>query len=496
MPMVKVMDLRATPRPARARGAVMLSVALGWIVVMLALADLLATSQAHARRDVAQKLAARAEAAAEFSSLYIKDILSREREQAVSWLTVRRPARLSLARASQALGFSAALLVDRGGRVLQAAPAQPSFMGVTVTGLDPYLAPALAGRAVVSNVVQSAMGLPVVATAVPFVTPSGRRVLSGTFDVSKSPLGGYMRHVIVVPGHRVYLVDATSNLIASSGLPPSAGEMLSQPESRLSRFARINRSGSYSLTAGGQFLVSAPIAGTPWRLVVVVPQVQLYVSVDGTSKWLAWVALAGLAVAGLLINMMGLRLVRSRKRLATLNADLQRLARVDVLTGLSNRRDIEETLIAALSSARRHQSNLAILLIDIDHFKRVNDTRGHQAGDAVLTTTGHALEMALRTEDSIGRWGGEEFLAVLPDTDAEGALVIAERLRAHAAKPGLGSADPRDAITVTIGAASWQSGGMDDLISRADHALYAGKSAGRNNVQLSAANFADTPVRP
>jgi diguanylate cyclase (GGDEF)-like protein len=490
------MDSRMKLRPARSRGAVMVAVALGWIVVMLALADLLATSQAHARRDVAQKLTARAQAGAEFSSLYVKDLLARERRQAASWLTVLRPTRLSLARSSQALGFNAAFLVDRDGRVLQTAPARPDFMGVTITGLDPYLSPAVAGRAAVSNVVQSATGLPVVATAVPFSTASGRRVLSGTFDVSKSPLGGYMRHVIVVPGHRVYLVDATGNLIASSGRPLSAGETLSQPESRVARLIRVKRSGTYSSARDGQFFVSAAIAGTPWRLVVVVPEAQLYISVDGTSKWLAWLALTGLAIAGLLINMMGLRLVHSRKRLATLNADLQRLARVDVLTGLSNRRDIEETLIAALSAARRHQSSLAVLLIDIDHFKRINDTRGHQAGDAVLTTTGQALEMALRTEDSIGRWGGEEFLAVLPDTDAEGALVIAERLRTHAAKPGLGSADPRDAITVTIGAAAWQSGGMDDLISRADHALYAGKSAGRNNVQLSVANLIHTAVRP
>jgi diguanylate cyclase (GGDEF)-like protein len=394
------------------------------------------------------------------------------------------------------VGFSAALLVDRGGRVRQTAPAQPDVMGVTITGLDRYLAPALAGRATISNVVQSATGPPVVATAVPFATASGRRVLSGTFDVSKSPLGGYMRHVIVVPGHRVYMVDATGNLIASSGPPLSAGETLSQPESRLARLVGVKRSGSYSSAHGDQFFVSKGIAGTPWRLVVVVPKAQLYISVNGASKWLAWVALAGLALAGLLINMMGLRLVHSRTRLATLNADLQRLARVDVLTGLSNRRDIEETLIAALSAARRHQSSLAILLIDIDHFKRVNDTRGHQTGDAVLTATGHALEMALRTEDSVGRWGGEEFLAVLPNTDAEGALVIAERLRAHAAKPGPGSADPRHAIIVTIGAACWQSGGMDDLISRADHALYAGKSAGRNNVQLAAANPVGTAVRP
>jgi diguanylate cyclase (GGDEF)-like protein len=321
-------------------------------------------------------------------------------------------------------------------------------------------------------------------------------VLSGTFDVSKSPLGGYVTHVIIIPGHRVYLVDATGSLIASSGRLVRAGETLSQRESGLAHLVRVQPSGSYSSAHGGQLFVSAGIVGTPWRLVVVVPEAQLYVSVNGASKWLAWVALAGLAAAGLLINMMGLRLIRSRRRLATLNADLQRLARVDVLTGLSNRRDIEERLLGALSAARRHKSSLAVLLIDIDHFKRVNDTQGHQAGDAVLTATGQVIEMALRTEDSVGRWGGEEFLAVLPDTDAKGALIIAERLRAHAAKPGSGSADPREAITVTIGAACWQSGGMDDLISRADHALYAGKSAGRNNVQLSAASRVDTAVRP
>jgi len=227
-----------------------------------------------------------------------------------------------------------------------------------------------------------------------------------------------------------------------------------------------------------------------------VPEARLYVSVDGASRWLAWVALASLAVAGLLIIMMGLRLVRSRTQLAALNADLERLARVDPLTGLRNRRDIEETLLGALSAARRHQSGLAVLLIDIDHFKRINDTQGHQAGDAVLTSTGQTIEMALRTEDSVGRWGGEEFLAVLPHTDAEGAMIIAERLRAHVARSEPAGGDPRMAVTATIGVAMWASGGMDDLISRADHALYAGKTAGRNHVQISPAESTATPSRP
>ena len=158
---------------------------------------------------------------------------------------------------------------------------------------------------------------------------------------------------------------------------------------------------------------------------------------------------------------------------------------MDSLTGLRNRRDIEERLFAELSAARRHGSSLAVLLIDIDHFKQVNDTQGHQAGDAVLSTTAQTFKSTLRAEDSVGRWGGEEFLAVVPDTDTDGVLAIAERLRAQVAKSGSGSADPRARITVTIGVAVWSAGGIDDLISRADHALYAGKAAGRNNVQLA-----------
>jgi diguanylate cyclase (GGDEF)-like protein len=174
--------------------------------------------------------------------------------------------------------------------------------------------------------------------------------------------------------------------------------------------------------------------------------------------------------------------------LKRLNRELDSLARVDALTGMRNRRDIEERLLAELSAAGRHQSNLAVLLIDIDHFKSVNDTQGHQIGDAVLCATAQTIQSTLRAEDSVGRWGGEEFLAVLPDTDADGALTIAERLRAQVAKPGLANSDPRDTITITIGAAVWTSGGIDDLISRADHALYTGKGAGRNNVQLAVAD--------
>jgi diguanylate cyclase (GGDEF)-like protein len=481
------MGAPSEPGRSRSRGILVL-VVLGWLGVMVALAGLLATSQADARRQVAQRLAARASGGAEFASLYTKDILARERQQATVWLSRRETMPQDLGRAASALGVSAAVLLDRRGRVLQSVPNQPALIGQDITGTYPHLATAIGGTPAVSNVVPSAArGLPVVGFAEPFATAFGRRVFSGGYEVAKTPLGAYMSHVIVVTGRRVYLVDATGTLIASSQPQLGGGKTLGQLNPRLAMLARTQTAGSYDSAWGHQYFVNEPVTGTPWRIVASVPEAQLYVSIDGASKSLAWVAVASLGIAGLLIILMGSRLLRSRARLTKLNRELDRVARVDSLTGLRNRRDIEETLVAALSGARRREASLAVLLIDIDHFKHVNDTLGHQVGDAVLVRTGNRIRASVRAEDAVGRWGGEEFLAVLPDADARGAVVIAERLRAHVAEPEPepGNAHPGTTVTVSIGAAVWTSGGIDDLITRADRALYAAKAAGRNNVQLS-----------
>ena len=127
-----------------------------------------------------------------------------------------------------------------------------------------------------------------------------------------------------------------------------------------------------------------------------------------------------------------------------LNTELARLAAIDPLTGLRNRRAIDEYLHDALSAARRHDLALSVLVVDIDHFKTVNDTLGHRSGDAVLAHSARVLDGALRTEDAIGRWGGEEFLVVLSGTDEEGALRATERLReALAQRPARGGPSPR-----------------------------------------------------
>jgi diguanylate cyclase (GGDEF)-like protein len=471
--------MRSDRGSTRIRSPGLVLVVFAWLGLTVGLAALLAGSQATARRQVAQRLEARTASGAEFASLYVKDILSRERRLAAIGLAAGKTTPRALDRATDAIGVTAAVLLDRDGRVLQVLPAKPALLGKVITGKYPHLAAAVAGRAAVSNVVPSAaLGLPVVGFATPFVSSSGRRVFSGAFNVSATPLGEYMSHLIVTPGRRVYLVDATGSVIASSSAVPKGRQTLTHLDRRLAGLTRTQSTGSYSSALGDQSFVSVPVAGTPWRIVVSVPESQLYRSVNGASRWLAWIAVISLAVAGLVIIMMGWRLVRSHR-------ELDRVARVDSLTGLRNRRDIEETLVATVSAARRRERNLAVLLIDIDYFKHVNDSLGHKAGDIVLVNTGHAIRAALRAEDALGRWGGEEFLAVLPDTDAEGAMVIAERLRAHVAEQT--AAESLPAVTVTIGVAVWDSGGPDELVSCADAALYVGKAAGRDNVQLATA---------
>jgi len=174
--------------------------------------------------------------------------------------------------------------------------------------------------------------------------------------------------------------------------------------------------------------------------------------------------------------------VRSAYRTKTLQVELvgqgrrlETLLHEDPLTGLFNRRYVLTRLQGLISGARRHGRPLSIAMIDVDHFKRINDSYGHVAGDAALVELTSALRDRLRAEDELGRLGGEEFLALLPDTPAEAAASVAEDLRA---------AVEELTATVSVGWATWSGGeDADGLIKRADFALYEAKDAGRNAVR-------------
>ena len=168
---------------------------------------------------------------------------------------------------------------------------------------------------------------------------------------------------------------------------------------------------------------------------------------------------------------------------ATLREELERVARTDPLTGLPNRRAFDEHLRWLVAQAHRSQRPAALLLLDVDHFKKVNDRYGHAVGDQVLRALARPTDVAIRQSDLFSRWGGEEFALLLVDTDEAGALVFAEKLRlANRATPIPTTAGPIP-LTVSIGIALLDEGlSADDWIRRADEALYTAKRLGRDRV--------------
>ena len=176
-----------------------------------------------------------------------------------------------------------------------------------------------------------------------------------------------------------------------------------------------------------------------------------------------------------------------------MEAQLERLARTDVLTSLGNRRDFYEQAGREIAHAKRHGDALSLLLMDIDHFKKINDTFGHAAGDEVLRKLSRSLGSALRETDLPARLGGEEFAVLMPRTPTEAAMAVAERLR-HTLEQVTVPLDDGQVIrfTVSIGVSRWQDtdASVDATLHRADEALYRAKHGGRNRVELASAPVA------
>jgi diguanylate cyclase (GGDEF)-like protein len=171
-------------------------------------------------------------------------------------------------------------------------------------------------------------------------------------------------------------------------------------------------------------------------------------------------------------------------------SDLEELAYHDELTELPNRRGASRQIEVLMSRARRHGHELALLLIDADRFKNVNDAHGHAAGDLLLREIAHRFRERVRAEDVVGRWGGEEFVVALPETTIEGAAAVAESLRAAVDGVAIEVGDEALGATVSIGVVAWAGEDLDDLVHASDRALYAAKAAGRNRVVVGSARRA------
>lgn len=181
-------------------------------------------------------------------------------------------------------------------------------------------------------------------------------------------------------------------------------------------------------------------------------------------------------------------LTKRQRALREANRRLHWLSEVDALTGVLNRRAIRRRLRAELGRAQREGSTTALILLDLDHFKCVNDRFGHAAGDRVLRRVGRCLRQSARASDSVGRIGGEEFLVVLPATSLHEAGHFAERLRRRVARAPLSTTVPT--ITASLGVAitsSAETPDADAAVRRADAAMYRAKAEGRDRVCTSAA---------
>ena len=222
--------------------------------------------------------------------------------------------------------------------------------------------------------------------------------------------------------------------------------------------------------------------------------VQLLLAHAGNAERLLYFGLPLSMVVAAVLVALGVADRLRDQRIALTEAE--RRAQIDALTGVLNRRSLVERLEAACSRARARDLPIALLFIDLDHFKAINDTRGHAAGDACLRAIVSPIQAELRQSDVIGRYGGEEFVVILSSADTAAARPIAERILERVAGIRVEGFGEPICVTCSIGVAGSDHLGVwgEELIARADAAVYEAKNAGRNRVQTAAAVTEGVPA--
>lgn len=236
--------------------------------------------------------------------------------------------------------------------------------------------------------------------------------------------------------------------------------------------------------AGGTFEYQAEDGSNHLLNVRYIPELHWYLFVEkqedealsGIRRTLYWNLLISVAVTGLVLLLVSVATKRYQDR-------LEAVALSDKLTGLANRQALDIVLQRDMAEHRRTGMGVAILLLDLDHFKGINDKYGHLAGDAVLKYVAVAIREQLRDSDMVGRWGGEEFMVILKRTDLNSATLVAEKIRQRLAVAMVEYGQQKISLSCSIGVAVLREGDSpDSLLNRADRGLYAAKQGGRNLV--------------
>lgn len=435
---------------------------------------LLLRSQEEARVQLEERYALRGVLGSRFVASYVRDVHERETAYATSLLAGERVTAARFAQVSRTFGFDAAVLLDARGRALNVLPAKPELIGKRLDVKYAHLRAAVGGSPSVSGVVPSAArAKPIVALAVPFETPFGRRVFSGGGPVNTSPLGPYLDNTLPFAGAHAYLIDAERTVIVAGG--SAAGALALPPKAR-------GPSGAVTVAGVEYRFALQPVPGTSWRLLTLAPSAQLLAPLSGPRQWIPWLVLLAFALA----STAALGLLR---KLTLQRAELAHLATHDPLTGALNRRTLERSYSRLAFEAELAGAAVGVLTIDLDHFKDVNDSYGHAAGDDVLRGVAETLLTTVRPSDVVARIGGDEFVVLLASVDAQEADLVAERVVHTLAKivlPALGVIELQARCSAGIALAG-RNDSMATVLARADSALYEAKAIGRNGWRTATA---------
>ncbi len=236
----------------------------------------------------------------------------------------------------------------------------------------------------------------------------------------------------------------------------------------------------------GAVLGSVILLSAVWELVLedrVMPYVLPGFSEETTAERVAYVITVGVfgLVSLALPVVVGRKLIREHRRLTD---ELRRLSEEDYLTGLSNRRKMTTLMVREIERCRRYGGSFSVLLLDVDFFKDINDRFGHQTGDRVLRMLAQIIAKGIRATDAASRWGGEEFLILCPETPADRAALLAEKLRSQIAAYRFERIGSK---TASFGVAqSLPEDSLESILRRVDQALYTAKNAGRDTIKLAA----------
>ena len=360
--------------------------------------------------------------------------------------------------------------------------------------------------------------------AVPILSPAGRFLGAFVARLDFKAIAPPLRELVPGPAGRVIVVRPDGQPIVQSGgaldtLAAASLRALEQADGASVRYPAPDQVAVIG--------VMGQVPGTDWMTIASIPAATAYADIRHLRNTTVLLVLVLLLAVGSLAYGLGLLVVLPLERLSRAanevaggdlevevpasgggevaglavvfndmvrqlrkgRAELERLSVTDELTGLANRRHLDAELLRETHRHRRHKRSFAILLLDIDRFKALNDSHGHQAGDEALRRFAKVLQGCVRGGDTVARFGGEEFLVILPETRAEGASTLAERIRAATEERRfeVDEAGTTVQVTVSIGLARFPDHATtpETLIEAADQALYQSKAGGRNRVTVA-----------